>query len=544
MSVNRHSDIPSFRIGSHQVGKGYPVYVIAEISANHNRNLDEAIRLVRAAHMAGADAVKLQTYTPDTMTIRSDREYFRISGGTLWDGKTLHDLYDEAATPWEWHAKLKEVANDSGMELFSTAFDPTAVDFLEQLGVPVHKVASFENVDLPLIRKMARTAKPLIISTGMASLAEIEEAVFCARAAGVSQLALLKCTSDYPALPEEMHLVTIPDLAQRFCVTVGLSDHTLGTAVPIVAVSLGASIIEKHLTLSRSIPGPDSAFSLEPCEFKEMVAAIRTAEKALGSVIYEVNERESKSRVFRRSLFVVNDVMPGELFTTDNVRCIRPGHGLHPRYLDSILGSRAACRIERGTPLEWKLVSLGVDAPIVGDRVTLRPLSARDTEYVLQWRASPAVRKQLFSPRPPTRAEHESFLMSLRGGSTRKEFIIVRNADNTPIGQIGLSQIDRESCDAEFGILIGAPDCLRQGFGHEASELLLEYAFQALGLQTIRLRLFGDNVSARRLYGRLGFVADSRSGEYPKDGVIRPTLEMRLDRDEWARRRYRCLLSA
>lgn len=337
-------------------GLGGSVYTIAEISANHNQNYDEAVRLLRAAKDAGADAVKLQTYTPDTLTIDSDKEYFRIGEGTLWEGRNLYDLYSEAYTPWEWYPKLKQVASDLKMDIFSTAFDPTAVDFLEEMNVPVHKVASFEIVDIPLIEKMARTGKPLIISTGMATLGEIEEAVLAARKAGASEIALLKCTSAYPAPPEEMNLRTIPHLSEAFGVPVGLSDHTLGIEVPIAAVALGACIVEKHFTLSRSVPGPDSAFSLEPQEFKAMVGAIRAAEKALGRVHYGVSEREAKSSIFRRSLFVVRDVKAGEVFTEENVRSIRPGYGLHPRYLNQILGCHAAADLGRGTPLGWEMV--------------------------------------------------------------------------------------------------------------------------------------------------------------------------------------------
>ena len=271
-----------FCIGNRMIGSGAPSYVVAELSANHNQNFDQAVRILRAAKDAGADAVKLQTYTADTITLRSDKECFRITGGTLWDGRTLHDLYQEAFTPWEWQPKLKEIANELGMDLFSSAFDDSAVDFLEQMNVPAHKVASCELVDIGLIQKMARTGKPLMMSTGMASEEEIVEAVEAARGAGATQIALLKCTSAYPAPPEEANLLTIPELARRFGCPVGLSDHTMGIAVPVAAVALGACIIEKHLCLRRADGGPDGAFSLEPQEFKAMVEAVRTAEKALG----------------------------------------------------------------------------------------------------------------------------------------------------------------------------------------------------------------------------------------------------------------------
>ena len=292
-------------IEDRKVGAGYPTYIIAEMSANHNQDFEQALEIIKKARQAGADAVKLQTYTADTLTIDSDKEFFRVGGGTLWDDRTLYQLYGEAYTPWAWQPRLKEAAADLGLTLFSSPFDFSAVDFLEHMEVPCYKVASFELVDVPLIEKIARTGKPMIMSTGMASLEEIKTALEAARSAGAEQIALLKCTSAYPAPPEEMNLRTIPHLADTFGVPVGLSDHTLGTVVPVAAVCVDACIVEKHFTLSREIQGPDSAFSLEPDEFAEMVAAIRTAEKALGQVDYRVGEFESRSLVFRRSLFVV-----------------------------------------------------------------------------------------------------------------------------------------------------------------------------------------------------------------------------------------------
>jgi pseudaminic acid synthase len=350
-------NINSIEINGRHLGPGWPVYIIAELSANHNQDFDQAVRLIHAAKDAGADAIKLQTYTPDTLTTRSDNEYFRVGGGTLWDGRTLYELYTEAYTPWEWQPKLKAIANDLGLDLFSTPFDSTAVDFLEEMQVPAYKIASFELVDLPLIQRVAQTGKPVIISTGMATLAEIDEAVQAAREAGVDQIALLKCNSAYPAPPEEMNLRTIPHLAEAFGVITGLSDHTLGIAVPAAAVALGACIIEKHFTLSRNIPGPDSVFSLEPHEFRLMVETVRVVEKALGHVSYHVTDHEVASRTFRRSLFVVKDMNAGEVFTKENVRSIRPGNGLHPRYLNEIMG-RCTCQdIKHGTPLNWRLIA-------------------------------------------------------------------------------------------------------------------------------------------------------------------------------------------
>lgn len=345
------------QIGSRRIGPGFPAYIIAEISANHGHRFEQAELIVRAAKQAGVDAIKLQTYTPDTITINSSTSHFSIGKGTLWEGKSLYELYGEAYTPWDWQPKLKELADQLGLDCFSTPFDFTAIEFLERMNVPAHKIASFELVDLPLIRQVALTGKPVIMSTGMASLAEIEEAVRTFRNAGGTQLALLKCTSAYPSDPADMHLRTIPHLAQTFSVPVGLSDHTLGAVVPVAAIALGACIIEKHITLSRAEQGPDSAFSLEPSEFKAMVEAVRVAEQSLGCVNYEVTEKEKASRVFRRSLFVVEDVAAGEVFTEKNVRSIRPGYGLHTRYLGDVLGRRAGCAVPKGTPLSFKLLA-------------------------------------------------------------------------------------------------------------------------------------------------------------------------------------------
>jgi N-acetylneuraminate synthase len=344
-------------LGERRIGPEYPVYCVAEMSANHNHDYDQAVRILHAAKEAGADAIKLQTYTPDTMTIPCDSKPFRVGTGTLWAGRNLYELYGEACTPWAWQPKLKEVADRIGLDLFSTAFDVSAVDFLEQMDVPVHKIASFEIGDLVLIDHMARTGKPMILSTGMADLAEIEAAVRTARDAGANELLLLKCTSAYPAPPEEMNLRTIPHLAETFDVPTGLSDHTMSVAAPVAAVALGACMIEKHFTLSRDTPGPDSAFSLEPGEFRTMVDAVRTAEQALGCVRYAVTERESASRVFRRSLFVVADMEAGAVFNAENTRTIRPGAGLPPRCLGDVLGRKSSRKIPKGTPLNWDLVA-------------------------------------------------------------------------------------------------------------------------------------------------------------------------------------------
>lgn len=343
-------------IDARRIGPGEPVYVVAEMSASHHQSFDEAARIVRAAKDSGADAIKLQTYTPDTMTIDCRTEPFQIGKGTIWEGRNLYELYGEAYTPWEWQPELKTLANGLGMDCFSTPFDMSAVEFLEKMDVPVHKIASFEVVDLPLIERIARTGKPVIMSTGMTSLDEVEEAVQTLRKAGCRQLVLLKCTSAYPAPPEAMNLRTIPDMAERFGVPVGLSDHTMGIAASVAAVALGACVIEKHFTLSRAAGGPDAAFSLEPQELREMVDAIRTTEKAMGRVNYELTPSETAMRVYRRSLFVVEDVERGSVFSSRNVRSIRPGHGLPPKVIGDVIGRRASRDLVRGSPLDWSMV--------------------------------------------------------------------------------------------------------------------------------------------------------------------------------------------
>jgi len=340
-----------FRIGHREITADKPTYVIAELSANHNQSFSDARELVKVAYEVGADAVKLQTYTADTLTLNCRNAYFQIGEATVWKGKNLYDIYSEAYTPWEWQATLKKDAEELGMHCFSSPFDFTAVEFLEQINVPAYKIASFEMVDIALIEKVASTGKPTIMSTGMATQAEILEAVQTFRKAGGGDLALLKCTSSYPAPPEEMNLRTISDMSERFGVVAGLSDHSMDTAVAVTAVALGARIIEKHITLTRSVDGPDSSFSLEPDEFREMIAAIRTCEKAMGQVQYTPTEREMITRRFRRSLFVVRHIKAGEKFDEANIRSIRPGDGLHTRYLREVIGSRAVVDIEPGDPL-------------------------------------------------------------------------------------------------------------------------------------------------------------------------------------------------
>ncbi len=344
------------RIGNKVISEDSPTFIVAEMSGNHNMDFDRAVEIMKAAKEAGADAVKIQTYTADTITLDCDDPCFQITQGTLWDGVTLHKLYQTAYTPWEWQPRLKRMAEDMGLLLFSSPFDFTSVDFLEDMYVPAYKIASFEITDIPLIRKVARLGKPVILATGIARLADIELAVQTCREEGNEQVILLKCCSAYPTPYEDVNLRTIPNLAQTFQCLAGLSDHTMGTAVATGAVALGARMVEKHMTLRRSDGGPDAAFSMEPGEFREMVDNIRILEKALGKVTYELSEKQDREREHSRSLFVAQDMKAGDTFTPENLRSVRPADGLHTRYYEQLLGRKITRDARLGTPLAWDLV--------------------------------------------------------------------------------------------------------------------------------------------------------------------------------------------
>jgi pseudaminic acid synthase len=346
------------KIGTREVGEGVRPYLIAEMSGNHNQSLERALAIVDAAAASGADAIKLQTYTADTMTLDVDSPGFVIEdSSSLWFGRRLHDLYQEAHTPWEWHRPIMERASALGMHCFSTPFDDTAVDFLEELDVPAYKIASFEVTDTPLISKVASTGKPLIISTGMASVGEIDEAVVAARQGGSQQIMLLKCTSTYPATPSNSNLATIPTMRATFGCDVGLSDHTMGCGVAVAAVAFGATLIEKHFTLSRAEGGVDSAFSMEPAEFALMRKETERAWQGIGRVVFGGTPAEEKSRAFRRSLYISRDVSAGEELTSRNVRIVRPGFGLPPKFLGTVLGRTVKQSLAAGTPVQWDLLS-------------------------------------------------------------------------------------------------------------------------------------------------------------------------------------------
>ena len=347
-----------FEIDGVKIGGNEKCFIIAEMSANHMQNFDRAVEIIKKAKWAGADAIKLQTYTPDTITLNCDNEYFQIKQGTIWDGTTLHKLYQTAYTPWEWQGKLKEIAEEEGLVFFSSPFDFTSVDFLESINVPAYKIASFEITDIPFIEYIAAKEKPVIISTGIARLGDIQDAIDACYRMGNREIAILKCTSAYPAPVDEINLKTMVNMKETFNLITGLSDHTMGTTVSIASVAMGAKIVEKHLTLRREDGGADSQFSMEPEEFKEMVDAIRMTERAMGKVTYDLSEKQKNSREHSRSLFVVKDIKAGEVLTNENVKSIRPGFGIATKYINDILGKKATRNIEKGTPVKWNLVDI------------------------------------------------------------------------------------------------------------------------------------------------------------------------------------------
>ena len=344
------------KIGNYLINDNSPAFIIAELSANHNGSIETAIKTIKAAKNAGADCVKFQTYTPDTITLDHKSDHFKLTQGTIWDGQYLYDLYKGAYTPWEWHEELFQTCRDEGLVYFSSPFDITAVDFLENLNVPAYKIASFEITDIPLIEYTASTMKPIIISTGIAKLEDIKLAIDTCRNVGNNEIALLKCTSSYPAPTDEANISMIRDLSERFNVISGLSDHTIGSIVPITSIAMGAKIIEKHFILDKTIGGPDSSFSMDQFEFKDMVDSIRIAESSIGEVDYELSEKQKNSREHSRSLFAVKDIKKGEILTNQNVRSIRPWHGLHPKHLNEIIGQRSSCEISKGTPLKFEYI--------------------------------------------------------------------------------------------------------------------------------------------------------------------------------------------
>lgn len=439
-------------VNGRKIGDGYPAYIIAEMSANHAGSIENAKEIIRAARAAGADCVKIQTYTADTLTIDCHNEYFNVANGT-WEGENLYSLYQKAYTPWEWQQELYEEAKRVGIDFLSTPFDRTAVDFLEEMGLPFYKVASFEMVDIPLLQYIASKGKPIIMSTGMGSLEEIREAIEAIRGQGNDQLAIMKCSSAYPAKVEEMNLSTIADMKQRFGIPVGLSDHSMGDFSASVAVALGANVIEKHFCLSRSIENPDASFSMEPAEFSDMVAKIREVEKAKGIATYGVSKQEESSRVFRRSIFAVKDIAAGEAFTEENIRIIRPGYGVKPKYLPDILEMRAAVDLKRGTPISFEAMEKGAvlfltnndnAAPLyqwlcekeervyrIRNKLTLEMVEQLEPSFIISFNYRHMIPREILDAMPGKVINlHTSYLPYNRGSSPN----FFSFMDNTPKG--------------------------------------------------------------------------------------------------------------
>ncbi|MGC4079526.1 MAG: pseudaminic acid synthase [Rubrivivax sp.] len=424
----------SFDIAGVPVGDEHPVFIVAELSANHAGKRDIALKTIETAAKLGANAIKIQTYTPDTLTLKSNAPHFVVKTNNEWAGRTLHDLYAEAMTPWEWHAELKACAESHGIPLFSTPFDPTAVELLEELGCAAHKIASFEIVDLPLVETVARRGKPMIISTGMASLGEIEAAVRTCRAVGNDRLALLRCVSSYPAQPEHMNLQSFGAL-KSFGTIVGLSDHTRDHTVAIASVALGARIIEKHFILDRAMGGPDAFFSLEPDDLKGLIAAVRATEKAMGAPRFGVSADEKASVAFRRSLFVARDVKEGETLTIDDVRSVRPAFGIAPEHLPFVLGKKASRALKMGDPLAWDMVGGPPERPAI----SIRAATADDSPALLAWRNDPETRKQSLQTGVVSESDHQAWLARALSSADRKLFIA--SSGNALVGTLRLDRM-------------------------------------------------------------------------------------------------------
>lgn len=480
-----------FRIGNRLIGDGQPAYIIAEMSANHAGSLERAKEIIHAAKESGADCIKIQTYTPDTLTIDCNNHYFHIDNGT-WEGENLYCLYGKAYTPWEWQKELKEEAEKVGLDFLSTPFDNTAVDFLEDMGLAFYKIASFEMVDLPLLSYVASKGKPIIMSTGMATLREMKEAVETIFATGNRRLALLKCSSVYPADPADMHLRTISDMKKEFGIPIGLSDHSMGSLSATTAVALGANILEKHFCLSREIENPDASFSMTPEEFKEMVTHVRQTESALGRPMYGPSEQEKNSLVFRRSVFVVQDIKKGETISEENIRIIRPGYGLHPREFNYVLGKTCTKDMDRGMPLT---------ADAVENYLIFREATAGDEKLIFDWANEEETRKQSFHTEPiPWENHREWFAESLRNPD-RHLYICYHG--ETPVGLYRLDREEEGAFEISYSI---AQEYRERGYGKamlSAGEALLREKHPDAVKLTAKVKK--GNEASRHLFVALGY---------------------------------------
>jgi len=488
-------------INGRPIGKGQKTYIIAEMSANHAGSIDRAKEIIRAAKESGADCVKIQTYTPDTITIDCHNQYFQIENGT-WEGENLYSLYGKAYTPWEWHAELRDEAKKVGIDFLSTPFDFTAVDFLEELGMQFYKIASFEMVDLPLLRKIAKTGKPIIMSTGMGTKEEIKEAIDTIYATGNQQLVLLKCSSAYPADPADMNLSTIADMAKEFPCAIGLSDHSMGSLSATTAVALGACVIEKHFCISREIENPDSSFSMTPEEFRQMVEDVRRVEAALGRPVYGPSKQEKENVIFRRSVFVVKDIKAGEPFTEENIRIIRPGYGLKPREFDGVLGKICTQDVKRGEPLT---------ADLVQDYIKLIPATEFHMEMLYVWANDPVTRAQSFNQKQISYGEHVEWFQNSLQNPNRRLYVAAHDGN-----YIGMYRLDLDGQEAEISYSI-APGFRKKGYGREllkAGENLVKKDLPQI--KTLIAQVKQDNTPSNNLFTSLGYTPAEQI-----DGVVR-----------------------
>lgn len=498
----------SFSVGNRKIGLDEPTLIIGELSANHNQEYKLAVETIKAMVEAGVDAIKLQTYTPDTITIDSNKPDFQIKQGTLWGGQTLYNLYKSAYTPWEWQPKLKKVANKLGVPLFSSPFDKTAVDFLEEMDVPAYKVASFEITDIPLIKYMASKKKPIIMSTGVSTLEDIKLAVQACKDVGNEQIVLLKCTSEYPTPMEDVNLRTLVDMQKRFDTIVGISDHTMGIGVPVAAVTLGAKVVEKHIILKRSLGGPDSQFSLEPSELKELVSTIRNVEKALGRVTYDLSPKALRNRKFARSLYVISDVKKGEKVTEENVLSKRPSYGMHPKHYEEMLGKIFKQNVKKGTRFEGKLVGdikyYDTGNNSVKNKFKFRLATIKDSDILLEWRNDPETRKWSRNTKIIKKKSHVKWLINSLNDSNRKIYIL--EYKKRPVGTV---RTDWKSGATELSWTV-APEVRGKGIG---KKMVIAFVNKIKGPIRSEIRL--GNEASKHIAGSVDMKLD-----YKKNGFL------------------------